>query len=111
MLPRGVRLRRSAEVTHVVRRGRRLYTPYVTIHQVARPEMNHHRVACVVGKRVAKSSVQRHRYQRWLRHVAGEWLRQHPGPPTYDMVWVARPAIKAVKSLRELQESVVKIKA
>ncbi len=103
MLPRRARLRRSVDITAVVRQGRRINAPGVRVYW--RPgEAVTSRIACVVGTRVHKSSVVRHRYQRWLRVVAQEAGSVFPVPS--DVVWVAAPAILRCESLAAVREQV-----
>lgn len=64
------------------------------------------RVACVVGTSVHRSAVRRHRYQRWLRELSRNLLRERPLPVPYDMVWVAQPSIIQADSLAKLYQDV-----
>lgn len=92
MLPRAHRLRASQDIQAVVRRGRCLTTPAVRVCALPR-EASGSRVACVVGKRVHRHAVVRHRYQRQLRVLARRVLDRLPSNEAYDMVWVAQPGI------------------
>lgn len=105
MLAKQARLRTNREISEVVRRGRRLTSPYVRLYAVRRPAGKVSRVACVVGKRVSASAVVRHRYQRWLRVLARDWVQGRASGTAYDMVWVAQPAMANVKQLAELAAS------
>lgn len=103
MLPAAFRLRRSDTIATVVRTGIHFTTPYVRIHALVDPQSLNSRIACVVGRKVHSSSVQRHRYQRWLREGAAELLPHLK--KAYDIVLVARSSITAVSSLAQLQET------
>lgn len=75
MLPPEHRLRRSADFTEVVRRGRRASRPTLTVHLLAGPSAGSadpSRAGLVVSKAVG-NAVARHRTSRRLRHL----LREH----------------------------------
>ncbi len=105
MLPRSRRLRSTAEIQRVLREGHCITTPAVRVCflQSGAAET---RVACVVGKTVHRSAIRRHRYQRWLREVARQFLTDHQDV-AYDMVWVARPGMLAVGSFKALSAELV----
>src|SRR5688572_22832936 len=109
MQRRHSRLRQSQEITAILRRGRRLTTPWVRIYW--RPgQQNNSRLACIVGTRVSRSAVARHRYQRWLREIAQAAAARHFPIPS-DMVWVATPQIVHCQTLAQLREHVTMYKA
>lgn len=108
MVPGRLRLRSRDDIQRVVRSGKRVVTPYVFIY--ASPGLNQHsRVACIVSKKVSKSAVRRHRYQRWLRESAQRFLPQMPAPT--DMVWVGRPALVNLHTGAELESSLSRLAA
>jgi len=103
MLPAAFRLRRSDDIAMVVRTGLHISTPYVRIHAVLKPDNSHSRLACVVGKKVHSSAVQRHRYQRWLRVYAEDLLKELK--MTYDIVLVGQPSLNTVTTYAQLKET------
>lgn len=105
MLGASGRLRSSKEIKEVVRYGRRIQTPFVRIHYLPKPGQAASRVACVVGIRVHRSAVSRHRYQRWLRHYARDLLASYSGVIAYDIVLVGLPALAQVTRSQELRSS------
>lgn len=106
MLPRLHRLRQTKQIQKVVRSGRCFNTPYVRVCLHA-GETSSTRIACVVGKSVDKSAVRRHRYQRWLRQVASDFVAGHPSASPYDMVWIAQPAIANAKAPAAVAAAVI----
>src|SRR5688572_10913193 len=102
MLPRKSRLSARSDITTTLRSGHRIHTPYATVY-VRRSDLP--RATCIVGKRVYKGAVARHRLQRQLREVARVLLSQTSGP--YDIVIVAQPKAAQVKKLSELREMIV----
>ena len=104
MLPKNRRLRSSEELKAVLKTGGCVSTPEIracALKQAASPS----RVAVIVGKRVDKRATARHRYQRWLRVLAREYL-EGVSSASYDMVWVAQPAIARHDTLATLRQSV-----
>lgn len=101
MLPRKQRLARSADIQHVLRRGRCFQVPGMRI--CVAPGATQSRVACIVSKKVSRLAVRRHRYQRWLRSLAKELLAGPLVGKQYDMVLVATPQIKQWHTLADLQ--------
>jgi ribonuclease P protein component len=102
VLTRRARLGTQREIRAVMRQGRRVITPWVKIYfqPTDRSEL---RAACIAGKVVSASAVKRHRYQRWLREVIQRLSQEQP-PLSYDMVWVATPALTALARWQELGE-------
>jgi len=100
MLPRKHRLTGRHNILRTIRRGRSLSTAYVRIHLLVRAGQDTSRVAFIVSKKVHRSAVKRHTYQRWLRHISGALLPQLT--QSYDMVWIAQPQIAKLKSSREI---------
>jgi len=105
MLGASQRLRSSREIREVVHYGRRIQTPFVRVHFLRKPNQLSSRVACVVGTRVHRSAVVRHRYQRWLRQYAREFLAQQQGAVSYDIVFVAVPAMNTLSRSADLKNS------
>ncbi len=92
MLSKPHRLQSEEEIRAVLRRGVCVSTAGVRI--CARPATGKSgRTAIVVGKKVDKRAVVRHRYQRWLRELVREHLASPEGLVQYDMVWLAQPSI------------------
>lgn len=87
MLASKYRLRASADIAHVIRNGKKIHTPCAVITILIPSPVNHTRIACVVGKKVDRSSVVRHSVQRKLR--AGAAALPLEGTTPYDMVIVA----------------------
>lgn len=52
-------------------------------------ELDHRRVAFIVGRKVAKKAVDRNRIKRQLRHAAQDWVSQGAG----DYLIIALPEI------------------
>lgn len=103
MLSRKFRLSRHIDIMNVLRRGRRLNTPFVHLYHLAQPNAPTPRIACVVSKKVHSSAVKRHTYQRWLRRIAQDFISSTTA--SSDMVWVAKPKINTVKKISDLQKS------
>ncbi len=87
----------------VVRRGRRLRTPYLVMY-VLRSTAGSSRVACVVGKKVHRTAVVRHRIQRQMREIAQQTIPSLSR--SHDMVWVALPSAASVKTKARLGEGI-----
>ena len=95
MLSAENRLRRRAEFTDVVRRGRRASRPLLTVHLLADPADPAVRAGLVVSKAVG-GSVVRTRVSRRLRHQLREVV---PGlPPGTRLVVRAAPAAAGADS-------------
>jgi len=94
MLPRPLRLTKDREIKAVIKDGQRINTPHVGIHYLANSDHPSSRLAVIVSKKVAASSVRRHRYQRWLRAAARPILPAISSPT--DLVLIARPSITSV---------------
>lgn len=89
----------SQRVRVILREGERFETPSLTLVVVSTPGSSG-QVACVVGKKVHKSAVVRHRYQRLMRAALAEVLKKKPA---YDMVVMAKPTILSFSKLADLQ--------
>lgn len=101
MLPARHRLRSSQDIKNTLRLGRCFEAPYARVCFKVSSQV-HSRVACIVGRAVSKSSVIRHRYQRWLREASRNFFTASSRP--YDIVLVARPGITHLPSLAALKE-------
>jgi ribonuclease P protein component len=91
MLPKKQRLNRSRDIMAVIKRGSLLRTPHVNIYYRLRDDDQVSRSACIVGKKVHRSAVKRHTYQRWLRSAARQLMSRTNSP--VDTVWVAQSQI------------------
>lgn len=89
----------SQRIRIVLRSGQRFETPSTTLVVVSTPSPSGE-VACVVGKKVHKSAVVRHRYQRLMRAALAEVPKKKPA---YDMVVMAKPTILSLQKLSELE--------
>ena len=98
------RLRKAADIQEVLKRGRKVRLGMASVSICNRPKDHTARAAIVVGKRVHKSAVVRHRVQRILRQVSRKIIKQEPYG--YDMVVIANPDSLQVTSAVEL-ESIV----
>lgn len=105
MLPPQHRLRRSAEVTLVNQRGRRMAHPLVVVLLISRSEAESlpSRFAFVAGRRVG-GAVVRNRAKRRLREI----VRHHLGQikPGFDFVVIARSGT-ATADFSELERAVL----
>lgn len=104
MLPARMRLRRDQDIKQVLRKGVRISTPHINIYAILQPQNEFSRLATIVSKKVNKSSVKRHSYQRWMRESAGEIILGLKN--SLDMVWVALPSINKINSQQELSKSI-----
>lgn len=106
MLSADARLRKSTEISLVLRGGRRFASQLLVLH-VAPGRSTHTRFAFAVGKNVGNSVV-RHRLTRQLRHLAKESNTFLPIPS--DVVVRALPASSSATftQLRESFETAVK---
>jgi len=78
MLPPGHRMRRRAEFTLAVRRGRRAGRPHVVVHLFRRDDIDAPpQVGFIVG-RVVGDAVVRNKVRRRLRHLAREHVARLP---------------------------------
>ena len=100
MLSAEARLRKSTEITLVLRGGRRFASQLLVLH-VAPGSTSHTRFAFAVGKNVGNSVV-RHRVTRQLRHLAKENAPLLPG--TSDVVVRALPGCEQA-SFDQLRQS------
>jgi ribonuclease P protein component len=73
MLPSGNRMRRRAEFTLAVRRGRRVGRPHVVVHLFRRNDNDDPPLVGFIVGRVVGNAVVRNRVRRRLRHL----LREH----------------------------------
>lgn len=89
----------SLEIKDIIQCGQRFELPalrlYVHPNRFLPPK-----TACIVGKKVHRSAVVRHRYQRLLREAVRAAICSGV---KYDMVVVAKPEILTLKKLSELQ--------
>ena len=99
MLSAEARLRRSTDISLVLRSGRRYASQLLVLH-VAPGGSNQTRFAFAVGKNVGNSVV-RHRVTRQLRHLAHD--NQEILPPVSDVVVRALPGC-ATASFDQLRE-------
>lgn len=106
LLPRHNRLGR-ADIETILRRGRRLETLYTRLYLKPGDKPERLRLAVVVGKRVAKSAVVRHRLTRQLRSAALACLPKRF--TAYDMVLVAKPTAAAVHKQQDFLEDLRKV--
>ena len=77
VLPRQHRLNRSADIRHVLRRGRRFAISAAVISVNVRADDAPSRLAVITPK-VVGNSVVRHRVARVIRHSFQAFLAQHP---------------------------------
>ncbi len=87
MLPPLSRLRASGDIERVIKTGRRISTPIATLYILSPSTAGCVRISCVVGKKVHKLSVVRHRVQRKLRAACN--ALPLGADRSYDMVIVA----------------------
>lgn len=76
MLPASARLRKSSEISAVMKSGTRFSAKLVVIH-VAQTSSEHTKVAFAVGKNVGNSVV-RHKVTRQLRHAITPLIKNFP---------------------------------
>ena len=76
MLSADSRLRKTADISTTLRRGKRLASPLLVLHVDSGPDA-HTRFAFAVGKNVG-NSVERHRLTRQLRHLAQQSTQNFP---------------------------------
>ncbi len=100
MLPRASRLHRASDFAEVVRRGRRVSRPLLTVHALLSPDdpaaaAAPPRAGLVVSKAVG-TSVDRHRTSRRLRHLLRPRLAGLP--PGSRVVVRAGPPAAAARS-------------
>lgn len=76
MLPASARLRRSPDITHALRTGKKFASRQLVLH-VAASSDPHTQVAFSVGKNVGNSVV-RHRVTRQLREIVRMNIEQFP---------------------------------
>jgi ribonuclease P protein component len=74
VLPRQHRLNRSADIRHVLRRGRRFAISAAVVSVVVRSDGAPSRLAVITPK-IVGNSVVRHRVARVIRHAFAEFLR------------------------------------
>jgi ribonuclease P protein component len=105
MLPYNLRLRSNSEIADITKRGKRVSGEKLKIYY-RDSDRGYTRVACVVGKKVSKLAVRRHKLQRWLREVARQEIKNTLSAWSYDMVWVALPSANALNSLADVRQEV-----
>ncbi|MAF80929.1 ribonuclease P protein component, partial [bacterium] len=105
MLSKQHRLQSEEEIRAVLRRGVCASTAGVRICALPAADKEG-RTAVVVGKKVDKRAVIRHRYQRWLRELVREQLSSSERLSQYDMVWLAQPSISKHTQLNALRAEV-----
>jgi ribonuclease P protein component len=76
MLPASARLRKSSEISAVMKSGTRFSAKLVVLH-VAKGTSGQSKVAFAVGKNVGNSVI-RHRVTRQLRHIVSPALSKFP---------------------------------
>lgn len=104
MLAAKNRLRRAKDIREVLRQGARVSLDQLQVASISRSPNHKARIAVVVGKRVHKNAVARHRIQRLVREAARDILTPHP--VGYDMVIVARPRIIEIKKVEDIRQSI-----
>ena len=77
MLPRQHRLNKSAELRHVLRRGRRFAIPQAVVTVVITGEGNDSRLGLITPK-VVGNSVVRHGVARAIRHAGAAVIKANP---------------------------------
>lgn len=78
MLPSGHRMRRRADFTLAIRRGRRAGRPHVVVHLFRRDDIDAlPQIGFIVG-RVVGGAVVRNRVRRRLRHLVREHVARLP---------------------------------
>ncbi|MBI1834143.1 MAG: ribonuclease P protein component [Candidatus Andersenbacteria bacterium] len=102
MLPHSNRLHRQGDVRRTLREGRLIRGRSFVVRIAQRSDKEPTRAAVVVGKRVHALAVKRHMYQRWLREVCRDVIKE--APIGYDMVVVAQPSLARLTSLAEIME-------
>jgi len=105
MLPERHRLRRRQDVMAVLKRGRLVRGRYVNFYWLKCPGSGALRLTTVVGKAVAKSAVDRHRFQRWIRQASQSTIQRMPNLPV-DIVVVGRPSISNCADIKELASDI-----
>lgn len=83
----------------ILRFGKKITTPFLWAYARRNVAGLPGKFACVVSKRVSKSAVRRHYYQRWMREMARGIQKQQANE--VSVVLVARPAIAQIKSWQE----------
>jgi len=103
MLSRNQRLRDTNDIRDVLRRGVCVTAPSVRL--CALPGRG--RGAVIVGKKVHKKAIARHRYQRWLRILLREFLSENGVLLGYDLVWVGRAGLLKYKKLADVRLEII----
>ncbi len=98
MFSRRNRLGRRSDVLRVIHSGKKTRLPHVLVYVYPTDPTSLSRHTCVVGKKVAKSAVARHRFQRWLREaVRTTWTKKG-----YDVVWMGLPSLTSLSAKKDL---------
>lgn len=84
MLARRYRLHEKRSLARVRRRGAVVRGPLLTLHVARRGEGGVPKIAVVVGRRVSKRAVDRHRVARWIRESVRSELSHLP--PKVDFI-------------------------
>ncbi len=93
------RLSSSRDIERVIKSGVRIPTEHTVLYGLP-ASSGASRVACVVGKKVHKSAVIRHRIQRRLRAACREALLTISG--AYDIVVIARGGQLQLMDMKEI---------
>lgn len=103
MFSRRNRLSRRSDVLRVIKNGKKIRLPHVLVYIQKGDTALPSRHTCIVGKKVAKSAVARHRFQRWLREaVRHEWVVNG-----YDIVWMGLPSLASISSKKDLDRVLI----
>ena len=78
MLPQAFRMRRRAEFTSAVRRGRRAGRPNLVVHLLCRDEIDAQPLVGFIVGRVVGNAVVRNKVRRRLRHLVAAHLARLP---------------------------------
>jgi ribonuclease P protein component len=104
MLPAHHRLRRQADIARVFKAGKKLRSPHTVIYYLARPASPYSRAACIVSRKVHRSAVMRHRYQRWLRHTAKNLIKN--SPLIMDIIIIALPSLARINEYKVIDKEI-----
>ena len=104
MLSRLYRLSRAKDIQATLRQGRCAHLPPIKIC-FRRTNNAQPRITCIVGRHVDRSSVVRHRYQRYLREIARDLISEHPNL-SCDIVLIAQPLIRDYQTKNQIKTEV-----